>query len=244
VTTDRYASFDYASLINWDERLKREWPFLQTVLAGARRVLDLGSGTGEHARFLAAKGFEVVGIDSSPAMIEKSAPTEGVRFVQGDIREPAAAVQGTFDAAFCLGNVLHHLTGPDDLKRFASGIRSVLNDGAPVVIQLLNYDRIEAKKERNLPISFLEGGIIFLRFMELLPDRRVLFMPTVLRLDSGRDEPVELVATQRVEIRGWRHEEIETAFRGSGFSSIEMFGSFQRAPFEPEESRDLIIAAW
>ena len=33
--------------------------------APSRRVLDLESGTGEHARIVAAKGFEVVGIDAS-----------------------------------------------------------------------------------------------------------------------------------------------------------------------------------
>ena len=49
---DQYAKFDYGRLINWDDRLKREWPFFDELLGGApsRRILDLGSGTGEHAR--------------------------------------------------------------------------------------------------------------------------------------------------------------------------------------------------
>src|SRR5579859_1362763 len=99
MTDDRYAKFDYSRLINWDERLKREWPFLEEVLrtAPSRRILDLGSGTGEHARFLASNGFDVVGVDASPAMIEKSrSSTSGgsVRFVSGDMRDVASAVDG------------------------------------------------------------------------------------------------------------------------------------------------------
>src|SRR5579859_4308723 len=120
MTDDRYAKFDYSRLINWDERLKREWPFLEEVLrtAPSRRILDLGSGTGEHARFLAAKGFDVVGVDASPAMIEKSrASASNVQFVQGDMRDVASAVEGQFGAAICLGNALPHLTEPDDLYR-------------------------------------------------------------------------------------------------------------------------------
>jgi len=71
MTDDRYARFDYSRLINWEQRLKNEWPFLDEVLRSApsRSLLDLGSGTGAHARFLAAKGFDGVGVDSSPAMI-------------------------------------------------------------------------------------------------------------------------------------------------------------------------------
>jgi hypothetical protein len=51
MSDDRYAGFDYSRLIAWDERLKREWPLFEELLRGApsKRVLDLGSGTGEHA---------------------------------------------------------------------------------------------------------------------------------------------------------------------------------------------------
>jgi SAM-dependent methyltransferase len=251
---DRYAKFDYSRLISWDERLGREWPFLEELLrtAPSKNILDLGSGTGEHARFLAAKGFDVVGVDASPAMVEKSRESTGgqsVRFVLGDMRDVSAVVNERFGAAFCLGNALPHLAEEGDLRRFASGLRQVLLPGALVAIQLLNYDRIEAKRERALPLTFLpdhdnpEASILFLRAMELLPDRRVIFMPTILRLQAGRDTPVELVASQRVEIRGWRKDEIELAFRNAGFHSTETWGSFQKAPFEPTESRDVIFVA-
>lgn len=242
---DRYASFDYSTLINWSERLPREWAFLEPVLGSApsRAVLDLGSGTGEHARFLASKGFEVTGIDASPAMVEK-ARAGGGTFFEGDMREIASLVgDRRFGAALCLGNALPHLTAHDDLHRLARGLRAVLLPDAPFVVQLLNYDRIEAKRERALPLTFLPNGILFLRVMEPREHGRVIFMPTILRVDSDREPPIELVASQRVEIRGWRAGEIEAAFRDEGFTSIEIFGSYQRAPFEKAESRDVILVA-
>src|SRR5436305_6594951 len=218
---DRYAKFDYSRLIDWSPRLEREWPLLSEVLAGApsKNVLDLGSGTGEHARFLAAKGFDVTGVDSSPAMLEKSRAAAvgqpNVRFVAGDMRHLANVVEGRFGAAICLGNALPHLSGEGDLRDLADGLRRVLLSGAPFVLQIINYDRIEAKKERALPLTFLPdpddpgATIVFLRTMELLPDGRVIFMPTTLRQRTDRDEPIELVATRRVEIRGWRAAEVE-----------------------------------
>ena len=82
-----------------------------------------------------------------------------------------------------------------------------------------------------------------LRTMELLAGGRVIFMPTTLRQRSDRDEPLELVATRRVEIRGWRAGEIEGALRDAGFESIVVYGSYDKAPFEAGESRDVIVVA-
>lgn len=191
MSDDRHSGFDYSRLIQWDERLKREWPLFEELLRGApsKRILDLGSGTGEHARFLASKGFDVTGVDSSPAMLEKSRTAEdaGVLFLAGDMREISSVVEGQFGAAFCVGNVLPHLTGENDIAHLAAGLRRVLLPGAPFLLQIINYDRLEAKNERALPVTFLpdpddkEATIIFLRTMDLQPDGRVIFMPTTLR---------------------------------------------------------------
>ncbi|HEX9460379.1 MAG TPA: class I SAM-dependent methyltransferase [Thermoanaerobaculia bacterium] len=253
MSDDRYANFDYSRLIAWDDRLKREWPLFEELFASApsKRILDLGSGTGEHARFLASKGFDVTGVDSSAAMLEKSRAGDdaGVRFVAGDLRDVASVVDTSFGAAYCIGNVLPHLNDEDDLARLAAGLRRVLLPNAPFLLQMINYDRIEAKKERALPLTFLpdpddkEATIIFLRTMDLQPDGRVIFMPATFRQRSDREPPIELLSTRRVEIRGWRRSQIESVFREAGFASVEALGSYQKTPFDQEESRDLILIA-
>lgn len=45
------------------------------------RVLDLACGAGRHARFLAARGFEVVAVDREPQDIP------GVRFLRADLED-------------------------------------------------------------------------------------------------------------------------------------------------------------
>lgn len=255
MSTDRYASFDYSRLIAWPERLKREWPFLEQVLGDvpSRKLLDLGSGTGEHARFLAAKGFDVLGVDASPAMLEKAvATTEGdnPRFVLGDMRDVTPVTgDDRYGAAICVGNALPHLTGEDDVRKMAASLRDALLPGAPVVIQILNYERYETKKERALPLAFLPdqddpaATIVFLRAMDFHEDRRVTFMPTILRMRPDHEPPMELVASQRVEIRGWRASDLVDAFTSAGFESTQLFGNYQRAVFEAGEARDVIFVA-
>lgn len=254
MASDRYSKFDYSRLIAWPARFEREWPLFEEAFrdAPSKRLLDLGSGTGEHARFLGSKGFDVTGVDTSPAMLEKSraAGVDGVRFIDGDMRELGALFpEERFGGAICVGNALPHLSGEGDLRRLAQGLRQVLLPGGAFVLQMINYDRIEAKKERALPLTFLPdpdnvgATIVFLRTMELLDDGRVIFMPTTLRQRSDREEPIELVATQRVEIRGWRCAGIERELRDAGFASITAYGSYQKSPFEAPESRDVILVA-
>ena len=101
----------------------------------------------------------------------------------------------------------------------------------------------EAKRERALPLMFLPDGIVFLRAMELRDDGRVTFMPTILRMTPDADPPMELVASQRVEIRGWRASHVTHAFQEAGFASVETYGSYGAEAFVPEESRDLIVVA-
>lgn len=48
------------------------WARLDQSFRGARRVLDLGCGTGEDALHLASMGAEVVALDASPGMVRRA----------------------------------------------------------------------------------------------------------------------------------------------------------------------------
>ncbi|HYU33680.1 MAG TPA: class I SAM-dependent methyltransferase [Thermoanaerobaculia bacterium] len=250
MSDDPYSRVEYRRLIAWPQRIEREWPFLERVLATApsRRVLDLGCGTGEHSRRLAAEGFEAVGVDASESMLEKAREEplpENLRFVVGDMRDLGRSVEGSFGGALCLGNALPHLLTDDDLRRFATGLREHLLPGAPLILQILNYDRIFAGNERSLPLNFRsdpEGEIVFLRLMTPQPDGTVLFYPTTLHLRPGHEPAVEVRHTREVHLRGWRREEVEAALERAGFSEREAFNGFDGGAWEAT-SRDLLLVA-
>jgi SAM-dependent methyltransferase len=66
------------------------------------RVLDVGCGPGRHARALAARGLEVIGVDISQRFVELAArdAPPGASFVRADAR--ALAFDAEFDAAISL----------------------------------------------------------------------------------------------------------------------------------------------
>ncbi len=69
------------------------------------RILDAGCGTGRVAIELAARGFDVVGVDLDPAMLDaarQKAP--GLDWVLGDLAE--LRLKREFEAAVLAGNVM------------------------------------------------------------------------------------------------------------------------------------------
>jgi len=248
---DPFSVIDYRRLIDWPKRLAREWPFFERVLAEApeRRVLDLGCGPGEHARLFASKGYAVVGIDASAAQLVKAreqGESDRLRFIQGDIAEVEALADGSFGGAICIGNTLPNLSDEARVARLAAGVRRRLLPGAPCVIQILNYDRIQATRQRALPVSVLpdeDGELVFLRLMDPKPDGRVIFTPAMLRYRSGGDPPLELLAARHSDVRGWRRSELEPILRAAGFDRIEALGGIDGAPFDAKASNDLVLVA-
>jgi SAM-dependent methyltransferase len=89
----------------------------------ARSVLELGSGTGTHARLLAQAGFRVHGVERSPGMLARaraaSAGDTGLpaghapMFTPGDIRR--ARLGRRFDACVALFHVLSYQTAEADV---------------------------------------------------------------------------------------------------------------------------------
>ena len=74
----------------------------ELALEPGMRVLDVGCGPGRHARALAARGIEVVGVDISQRFVDLAAQDAppGASFVRADAR--ALAFDAEFDAAISL----------------------------------------------------------------------------------------------------------------------------------------------
>lgn len=246
---DPYSRVDYRRLVRWPERMEREGPFLLRVLDQApdRSLIDLGCGTGEHCRFLAEKGFRGVGVDCSESMLAKAREEpvpSNLRFVLADLREADRVVPERFGAALSLGNTLVHLREVSDLHRAIEAAFRLIFPGGFFLFQILNYERIFQQGIRHLPLNFRRedsGEIIFLRLMELLPDRRVRFCPTTLRYDPGSEDPVRSVRSKRVELRGWTREDLFPVLKACGWSIRAVYGDMREGPFDPEDSPDLVI---
>jgi SAM-dependent methyltransferase len=108
------------------------------------RVVEIGGGTGEDARWLAARGRVVQLTDGSPAMVRiahgklrsqggpapRVVPAEGL---ERWARERESADETPFDGAFSNFAALNCV---DDLGHFARGLARLLRPGAPALLVL------------------------------------------------------------------------------------------------------------
>ena len=121
----------------------REAPFEDLLTLVRRRpglrVVDLGCGPGNLTRRLAdlLEGSDVVGIDSSPAMLARAAGAarDGLRFVEGTI-ESFAASTDKFDLVF--SNSALHWAG--DHEHLVPALLAHLSPGGQIVAQLPSDD--------------------------------------------------------------------------------------------------------
>ena len=97
------------------------------------RTVDLGCGAGNYAIYLAGLGFDVTGVDSSPAAIriaQEHAKKQGARcrFVVADLLGDLHEVTDTFDFAYDW-EFLHHIF-PEDRETYIRNVYKITNPGA------------------------------------------------------------------------------------------------------------------
>jgi SAM-dependent methyltransferase len=122
-----YSTFkDYAAEADRIAALARQ------AMPGCRTVLDVACGTGEHARLLARQGFEVDGLDLSPAFLRIArARHPAGRFFEADMS--GFRLPGRYDVVLCLFSSIGYLTTIDRVTAALVCFRDHLSPGGVVV---------------------------------------------------------------------------------------------------------------
>jgi SAM-dependent methyltransferase len=114
---------------------------LREALAGApgRRLLDVGGGTGNYARALAAEGWEPTVADRSPEMLARAA-AKGLPTVEADAQQLPFG-DGSFDAVM-LVSMLHHV---EDQAAALAEARRVLRPGGRLAALAFTREDLEGQ---------------------------------------------------------------------------------------------------
>jgi len=207
-------------------------------VAPGSQVLDVGCGYGRHAMELAARGYHVVGLDSSLPLLLRGADEAQrrgltINFVHGDMRDMAFDSQ--FDGAFCLFSTFGYFDDETN-KKAAANICRALKPGARCVFEILNRDYIIA----DLPMRvWWEGdGCVVLEEVDfnyfssrIISNRSVVF-------DDGRQ------LEQEISIRSFGLHELGKLLHSVGFRVVEVSGSMStKGRFFGAHSRDIVVVA-
>jgi SAM-dependent methyltransferase len=151
----------------WDDELVDLIVHLLDLMPGDR-VLDLACGSGDHARRLARRGLEVVGVDVAPSLItycRERAAEEGlsaVRFEIGDMRE--LDYRKEFDAVLLLSGSFGFFddqSNLDVLDRLVRSLKGPSKDAGRVPgrvhIDVFDPTRMVVRPPQRTWSSFRDG---------------------------------------------------------------------------------------
>ena len=141
---ERGADLDWGGV--WTE------PFIPLMRAsGARKVLELGCGTGNDAARLTAVGFNVVAVDLSSEAIKQAQAkyTDRVDFRAANVAEGLSFADASFDAV--MANVSLHMFSDDITRSIFDSVRRVLRANGLFLFHVNAHDD-RPLRERARPV--------------------------------------------------------------------------------------------
>jgi glycine/sarcosine N-methyltransferase len=242
---DRLAP-DYDDMTGFGKRFVHEKPFFRLLVENHHiaTALDAGCGTGFHSLLLAQLGVRVTAVDVSGEMLDRlerhgREMGHDIRRVRSDFQGIKEVAPGPFDAVFCMGNTLPHLLGEADIRIALTDFSAILRPGGILFLQILNYDRILATRERIQSAKEI-NGVTFVRFYDF-DDSRGLVLFNILRLEKKEDRlTTGLITVPLLPVTSAR---VMSILETTGYKQIRAFGGVAMDPFNPELSKDLVIIA-
>lgn len=109
----------------------------------AKTVLDMTCGTGSQVFYLAEQGYEIIGSDFSPALLNIARDkakkiNSNIVFIDGDMRTLKA---GKFDAVITIASAIGHLS-KEDFEKTLQNIRDNLKDNGIYIFDIFNLQGI------------------------------------------------------------------------------------------------------
>ncbi len=124
----------YSTLKDYEGEAQALGRVLRRANPACRTILDVGCGTGEHARLLAADGFAVDGLDLDPAFVRiASAKHPEGRFFEADMAD--FDLEPRYDAVTCLFSSIAYLKTLDRVRSALRCFREHLAPGGVVVVE-------------------------------------------------------------------------------------------------------------
>lgn len=159
--------FDYSkyyNLLYQDKNYSEEVDYIDSLIRKyhpkAVQLLDVGCGTGNHAKLMGLKGYNIHGIDLSEQMLEIAKSNQSdISFEQGDIRH--FKLDRRFDVITSLFHVMSYQTSNEDVVSSFKAVHNHLNkDGlfifdfwyGPAVMLDLPSVRVKKMEDESLTV--------------------------------------------------------------------------------------------
>jgi hypothetical protein len=148
--------------------------------------------------------------------------------------DEVGSLNGTFGAAYCIGNVAAHLPG-HRLGGFLWALRERLDRGAIWIVQTVNWDFVLRKDSYRFPdVEVGEGGLVFERSYTEISDETVSFVTRLREKEGTVFEGDATLYPVRAEDYIHAHTEVE-------FELLGHYGGFSDEAFNPKKMSSSVL---
>lgn len=193
------------------------------------QFLDLACGRGRHSRFIHEQGYQVLGLDLSPASIAdaQAFAAQGLRFGVHDMRDP---FPGNFDYILNLFTSFGYFSDQRENLKVLRNVKAALRPGGSFVLDFMNADRAlrllvpEEEQEVDEKLRFairrrVENGIIVKEIKVILPEEEHRFEERVQALTEA---------------------DFKQLFEEAGLNAVECWGDYAGNAYNPQDSPRMI----
>lgn len=192
----------------------------------AKTVLDMTCGTGSQVFFLNNQGYEIVGSDFSPALLDIARNkakklNRNITFIDGDMRSIQV---GKFDAVITIFNAIGHLS-KTDFEKALQNIRSNLNDNGVYIFDIFNLQALADEIIDNFSMkieSIVNGAKIYNEQHSEIDKENGLLIShekyTIFK--DGRDPETH---TNSFNLQIYTAEELQAILNRNGFKIVSLY---------------------
>jgi len=207
-------------------------------------ILELCCGTGRLTLPLAKEGYDIMGIDYTPAMLEQAkvkAKKEGleVTFIEADMR--TFELPDTYDLIFIPFNSIHPLYKNEDFFNTMVSVRKHLKEDGLFVFDCFNPNMkfiLEGEKEVKEISKYTTAD-----------GREVVLKETMRYENSTQINRIEwhyyingkFDSIQNLDMRLFFPQELDAYLEFAGFTIQHKFGSFEEEPFNANSDKQIYV---
>lgn len=238
---DKLAS-DYDNMISFEKAVENKKKLLKNFVSDEMKsAADIGCGSGVDSISLSSLGLKVTAFDPSVEMLkvaEANAKRLNVKvgFHNFSADNIPTEFNNNFDLVASLGNTFANIPK----EKFLTSLRrcfEILKPNGQLLIQVLNYEKILADKQRIVNITEAADKY-FIRFYDFL-DEQIIF--NILTFSKAKPFENKLISTN---INPHSTENFSAGLEKARFKSLQFYSNLELSPYSKEKSKDLVIRAF
>jgi SAM-dependent methyltransferase len=232
------AAVDFWLMIPTKEQNQNEANFIEESLqvAPPAKLLDVPCGGGRHSQILAARGYNMTGVDISveflrAAQAQPALQAGKVTWENREMRDLPWPLR--FQGAYSFGNSFGYLDDQGNAQ-FLKAVADALEPGARFVLDtgyILEIILPSLQERAWYPA----GDLLMLAQRRYEAAESRLYVEYTWIRDGKMDK-------QSMSARLYSFREILELFEEAGFTGVQGYGSFTREPFRLGSNRLLVVA--